>query len=106
MLFRSVTYVEAVYLLENDIDKAVDALKDYSWYAHLSEVRQRVVIDMVFNLGIAGFSRFKKTIRYIEAGEFKEAAVEMLDSKWAGQVGARATRLAKMLETNIDEVFL
>ncbi len=99
------SYDEALYLLENDIDKAVDALKHYTWYQHLSDVRQRVVVDMVFNLGIAGFARFKKTIGYIEAGKFKEAATEMLDSKWAQQVGVRAKRLSKMMATDIDEDF-
>jgi len=68
----------------------------------LSEVRQRVVADMVFNLGLPRFAQFKNMIAAIEAEDFVQASNEMMDSRWAQQVGLRASRLAEMMETGED----
>lgn len=57
----------------------------------LAEARKIVVIDMVFNLGIGGFSGFHQTIAAIRRHDYAQAAVQMRNSAWAGQVGARAT---------------
>lgn len=67
------------------------------WYA-LSAVRRAVLIDMAHNLGEGGLRSFRKMRAAIEAGEFALASLEMLDSKWASQVGARARRLANMMK--------
>jgi lysozyme len=47
---------------------------------------------------MAGLLGFKNTLKFIETGEYKKAADNMLLSKWAKQVGQRANRLAKMME--------
>jgi GH24 family phage-related lysozyme (muramidase) len=57
----------------------------------LAEARKIVVIDMVFNLGIGGFSGFHQTIAAIRRRDYAQAAIQMRSSAWAGQVGARAT---------------
>lgn len=90
---------EAAFLLENDIKKAEAAVSVYDWYPMLDEVRQAVVVDMVFNMGPGRFAGFKKMLAAIEAKDWKEAAVQMLDSKWAVQVGNRALRLAEMMRS-------
>jgi lysozyme len=54
---------------------------------------QLVIANMMFNLGLPRFSRFKKMIRAIELGDWQSAADEMIDSKWYQQVTARARRL-------------
>ena len=54
---------------------------------------------MVYNLGLTRFKGFKKTIGFIELGEYDLAATEMLDSKWARQVGKRAIELSHMMKT-------
>jgi len=64
----------------------------------LSDVRRGVVTDMAFNMGLTTLSEFRKTRKYIAEGRFKEAAAEMLNSKWARQVGDRAQRLALVME--------
>ncbi|HEU4729731.1 MAG TPA: peptidoglycan-binding protein [Kofleriaceae bacterium] len=66
-------------------------------YERLNEARKIVVIDMVFNLGVGGFAEFRDTIHAIRVGNFARAADEMLDSKWAGQVGARAIEDAAIM---------
>lgn len=91
---------EIDFLLSNDIDRfekqVIDALP---WYSRLDDVRQRVLVNMAFNLGIAGLLGFKNTLAMIERGDYVGAAKGMLNSKWATQVGERAKRLATMMET-------
>jgi len=91
---------EIDFLLSNDIDRfekqIIDALP---WYSGLDDVRQRVLVNMAFNLGIAGLLGFKNTLAMIERGDYAGAAKGMLASKWATQVGERAKRLATMMET-------
>ena len=60
--------------------------------------RQRALLNMLFNLGPSGLAGFRKMWAALNAGNYEQAAREMLDSKWAKQVGARATRLAAEME--------
>ncbi len=57
-----------------------------------------VIVDMMFNLGLTGFSKFKKMIACIIKGDYKKAAAEGRDSLWYKQVTNRAEELMKMLE--------
>ena len=80
--------------LSKDIDIVCDELdmKD-PWWRNLSDNRQRVMANMCFNLGHPRLSNFKKFIGAMQISDWETAAVEMMDSKWAGQVGNRAIRL-------------
>lgn len=94
---------EADMLLKNDIEKVIGQLSNsLPWYKNLNKIRQRVLIDMAFNLGIAGLLKFKNTLGHIQAGRWPEAAKGMLASRWAKQVGRRAERLATMMQTGLD----
>ena len=63
----------------------------------LSDARQRVLLNMIFNLGPTRFQGFRLFIGALKRGDIKEAAVQMMDSLWATQVGDRAIRLRDML---------
>ena len=90
---------EANFMLENDIAKVVQQLdKAISWWRSMSENRQRVLCNMAFNLGIAGLLKFNNTLKMIQDGKYKEAAEAMRKSLWYRQVGARAERLAVLME--------
>ena len=52
---------------------------------------------MCFNLGLGKLKGFKKFLRAMSTQVWNVAAEEMLDSKWANQVGERASRLALMV---------
>ena len=54
---------------------------------------QEVIVNMCFNMGAPRLSKFKKFIGGVNAGDWNTAAVEMMDSRWAKQVGVRADRL-------------
>jgi lysozyme len=73
--------------------------KDLPWFSGLDEVRQAVLIDMGYNIGVDGLLKFKRTLGSVQRGDYAAAAVQMLESKWAGQVGKRAERLSDMMET-------
>ena len=92
-----ITEEEAMHLLKNDVARVENELSQLPWFHELNETRKNVVIDMCFNLGLSRFLGFKKTIAAIEMGDYEEAAIEMLDSKWAIQVGNRAKKLAWMM---------
>jgi lysozyme len=89
---------EAMMLLGADIDVACAALdKSLPWWRGLSENRQDVLCNMAFNMGINKLMGFVNTLAKIQAGDYEGAAMGMLDSHWAQQVGERAQRLAKMM---------
>ena len=93
-----ITEDEARYLLDNDILRVCDELdRNLPWWRDLSDARQRVLVDMVFNLGISRFMQFKATIAAIESGDYDTASEEMLNSRWADQVGQRAKTLSRMM---------
>jgi len=99
-----ITEDEARYLLDNDILRVTKELDNaMPWWRDMSEVRQRIVVDMVFNLGISRFLNFKNAINAMQEEDWPEAAAQMLDSKWADQVGQRSHRLAKaMIEDELE----
>ncbi len=96
---NGITKDEALHMLFADIRRVkCEASARLRWFNELDSVRRDVVIDMVFNLGIGKFLKFKKMIKAMSYGDFTTASKEMLDSDWAGQVGTRAKTLSKMME--------
>jgi len=94
-----VSYDEAMLMLDNDIKRVLYACwHEFPWFADLTEDRQNVVANMVFNLGLDGFKKFKKLIAAIEKEDWVEAACQMIDSKWAAQVKNRAVELAILMK--------
>lgn len=89
---------EAAYLLSRDIDRAVvGVVHRFPWVADLTPARQSVLVNMCFNLGLAGLSKFVHTLELVKRGEYDAAADAMLHSKWATQVKGRATELAEQM---------
>jgi lysozyme len=89
---------EALYLLRNDIENCNTDLTEMGFqFYNFSPNRWRVLVNMRFNLGPNRFRQFKKMIAALRDGDYEKAADEMMDSKWARQVGDRANRLAKMM---------
>lgn len=96
----SITLQEAEIWLDRDLADATSACERViaSW-SILGEVRQAVLVDMCFNLGEEGLLKFKRMLRAIDSGYYAHAAAEMLDSRYATQVGQRAKDNALMLST-------
>ena len=69
------------------------------WWKGLDDTRQRVLANMAFNLGLPRLSNFVKFLTAVQKSDWEKASEEMMDSKWATQVGNRAVRLKeKMLK--------
>ena len=90
---------EAEALLRNDLSRCEAELREVlgETYEALSPVRKAVLLDMIYNLGKSRFLGFKRMIAALKAGDFSRAAEEMLDSRWAAQVGRRAQFLAEKM---------
>lgn len=99
---KGLTYKQANYLLDDDIDDALrDCVAYYPWFEALNDIRQLVLVVMMFNLGAPRLAGFRKFLRAAKNGDHETAAVEMLSSKWADEIGARATHLAELWRTGV-----
>jgi len=104
VVLHGVTDQQIDVMLDNDIDAAErDLDRKLAWWRELDPVRQRVLLNMCFNMGIGnggrGLTSFNNTLQAIRDHRWHAAASGMRSSKWARQVGARADRLATMIET-------
>jgi len=91
---------EIDYLLQNDIERTKELMDDYiPWHNDLDEVRQEALINFVFNVGIGTTMKFKNAMAALEAHDYDTAAIEMMDSNWAKQVGDRAIEVTEMIKT-------
>ena len=91
---------ESEMLLSNDVNKVVSELNTrLPWFNNLSDPRKAVLINMGFQLGIAGLMGFSKTLSLIENGRYAEAADQMLLSKWATQTPKRAVEMSEQMRT-------
>lgn len=94
---------EISYLLQNDIAEVLIQLEQaLPWWGQLDDVRQRVLANMAFNMGVAGLLEFKTTLKLVSQRRYVEAAKAMLASRWAGQVPARAEKLAERMRLGRD----
>jgi lysozyme len=95
---------EVNQLLAEDLEKVFTGLNNnLQWWTDLNNVRQRVLCNMCFQLGIGGLLGFRNTLILIRQGQYAAAANRMLNSKWADQTPARAQRLAKMMATGVSQ---
>lgn len=86
-------------IFDDDYTDAVADLHTYlPWAARLSEDDHAVLVNMAFNLGIGGLLKFTKFLEALRLGDHARAAAEMLNSKWAHQVGPRALRLVNIVQ--------
>ena len=99
-LSQGITYDMAMYLLKHDIKRVFEECKtNFRFWKYLDDERKYALFDMCFNLGIKRLLKFKKMLEALEIGDFRGAAKECLNSKYAKDVGKRAIRIAKTFET-------
>jgi lysozyme len=100
-LEQDITRADAEVMLISDIQKAIKELdRAFKGWKDHSETRQNVLIEMMFNMGatrLAGFLQFWAALRN---KDYPQAAKEMIDSRWAKQVGQRAVTLAARMQTD------
>tara|TARA_Y100001938_G_scaffold26328_1_gene35379 strand:- start:178 stop:624 length:447 start_codon:yes stop_codon:yes gene_type:complete len=90
----TITEARCSTLFASDIDGVLaDCGRLYATFSDLPEEAQKIIANMMFNMGLTRLSKFKKMKAAIEKSDFKEAANQMHDSKWRTQVPNRAERL-------------
>lgn len=97
-----ITEDEAFYLCRNDLKKVqADLDRELPWWRDLNYDRQFVMIDLCFNMGIRKLLQFQKTLNSIATGYYIRAGEQLMQSLYAKQVGKRAERNAKCLQTGV-----
>lgn len=97
---KGLTPSEVFYLLETDIEELLKQARTLEYWRGLTKVRQRVVLNMMFNLGFAGFQKFVRLDACLRTGDYEAAARCMEESVWYKQVGQRARRLVFMMRND------
>ena len=93
-----ITEADAVYLATNDVQIVEEELvRAHPCVDRLDSVRQLILIDMAFNMGVPRLCKFKNMWAAVHNEDYPTAAKEMLDSRWARQVKGRATKLANAM---------
>ena len=83
---------------EQDIQTVLsDCNKLYPDFDDLPEEAQRVIANMMFNMGRPRLSKFKGMKAGVDARDWNEAADQMVDSRWYRQVTKRADRLVERI---------
>ena len=80
---RGITMLEAEAMLERDLLDTKLELEDKIKFFHkLDDIRQNVLIEMAYNMGVPHLLEFKNTLKFMEKSDFINASKEMLNSKW------------------------
>jgi lysozyme len=90
---------EINFITQHRVTKLLATLNQYAWFSGLDAIRQFAIVNMAYNLGVSGLLHFPHMVAALGKMDWPTAAQEMLGSLWATQVGDRATRLAKQIET-------
>ena len=97
---KCITNEQAAYLCRNNIAQVKAQLnKELPWWRDLCVDRQFVMIDLCFNMGIKKLLTFQKTLNSIATGYYIKAGEQLMQSKYAKQVGVRARRNSYALKT-------
>lgn len=80
---RGITTLEADFLLDRDLlDTKLELEDSIKFFHKLDDIRQNVLIEMAYNMGVPNLLEFKNTLKFMEKGDFINASIEMLDSQW------------------------
>ena len=101
---RGISHDTAMQMLDEDIDICINELQQtVSYWDDLPERVQEALVNLCFNMGIKRLMAFKKTFGYLRVGMFAKAADELLDSRYANQVGQRAIDVAHMIREGAED---
>lgn len=96
---KGISEAEARLFLDADINNAVLDMTTFPWFPDLDPVRQRAFVDLCFNMGLPRLRGFSYMLAAAARGDWSACAKELLESRYAEQVGKRARTLARMIET-------
>ena len=86
-------------LFEKDFNKAVQGAEQLLDGYNIALVAKEVIIEMVFQLGKTGVSKFKKMFDALKNNDYSRAAEEMLNSAWYRQTPSRCEELSNLMKS-------
>ena len=94
-----ITEDEALHLLHNDIADITNRLdRAFPWWTSQPVAVQNFIVELCYQLGVSGFSKFKKAIAHLQTSNIEGAKKEFLDSRWGKeQTPSRANRMVARL---------
>lgn len=96
---RGISNDEAEFLLAEDVKLVLAEIRiKFPWVLNETQNRQRAFANLLFNLGSTRLGKFKNTLAHWAAGQHQKAADGIRNSLYATQVGARAERIAQLIE--------
>ena len=102
-LSNPISHLAVTQIYNDDVDIVIAALNSVMpWWTGMDDVRQRVLADLCFNMGITTLLTFTSFLGLLKGGQFVLAANDLAQTLWAKQVGTRATKLCAMLTTGLD----
>lgn len=101
---KGITRNAALMILRNDVDLCLKKLKTLGYWYYLDDERQYALLDMCFQLGWFGLSRFRNMLEAIRVKNYDRAAKECLNSNYAKQTPKRAQRIAKLIKSGVWEI--
>jgi lysozyme len=96
---KGISKGEAESMLFSDIAEVEDKLVRAGFLSGLNDARKAVLINMAFQLGFKGLSKFRNMLAAVQSEQYDLAASEMLDSLWAKQTPNRAKELSEQMLT-------
>ena len=98
-----ISRLEAMLLLDNDINSHLHDLATFQWFSSLNAVRTKALLDMHFQLGVGGFRGFREMFSALDRRDYATAAAAGRDSKWAHEdTPERAQTVMRQLETGAE----
>ena len=86
-------------LFEKDFNKAVQGAEELLKGYDIALIAKEVIIEMVFQLGKTGVSKFKKMFEALKEHDYSRVAAEMLNSAWYRQTPSRCEELSNIMKS-------
>jgi len=101
---RGISHATAMQMLDEDIDICINELQQtVSYWNDLPSRVKEALINLCFNMGIKRLMAFKKMFGFLREGNWLSASVELLDSRYADQVGLRSQEVANMIKEGAND---
>jgi lysozyme len=96
---KEYTREELERVFDNDFQEALKNAESLIGERSINFIAKQVIIEMVFQLGIGGVSKFKKMWLALDKEDYGEASFQMMDSLWAKQTPNRAEKLSQKMRS-------
>ena len=84
-------------LFDKDFDKAKQGMEELVGTLDIAMAAKGIIIEMVFQLGKTGVSKFKNMFAALNEYDYTRAAAEMLNSNWYRQTPSRCEELSNLM---------